>query len=491
MKLKTKITNLTTGGPLVAILNLADANLLNVKPLDRININYNKKKATAIVDLDIESKHVKRGEIGLFHELGKKLNLKSKIEIKINKAIKPESLYHIREKLDGKTLKKEDIEEIINDINDNNLTESEIAYFISGCYKKDLTAEETAYFAQALIKNIEKLGLKEKIIVEKHCIGGLAGNRTTPIVVPIIAAAGIIIPNTSTRSITSAAGTTDVVEIIMPIAHKKEEIKNIIKKTNGCLVWDGNLNISSAENKIIKIEKPVNLDCEGIMIASILAKKVTLNATHVLIDIPFGRETKVTIKKEAKLLKKGFISLGKKLNMKIKVAITNGSQPIGNGIGPALEAKDVLLVLQNIGPEDLKNKSIKLAGIILKMCGKPKKLARILLESGEAYKKMKEIIIAQGGNPNIQPEEIKLSKFKKTIYSNKKGKIKNVDNLLTSKYAKLAGAPSEKGSGIYLHKHKKDKIKEKEPLFTVYSEDKLRLVHIVALNKRNPIYIIK
>jgi len=488
MKLKAKITNLSTGGPFVVILNIANANLLNLNPLDRINLKLNDKKATAIVDIDIESKHIKKGEIGIFHELAKKFNIKTNTEIKINRAIKPNSILYIKDKLDGKTLTKEQINEIIKDINENNLTEAEIAYFVSGCYEHELDSNEIVYFTEAIIKDLERLDLREKTIADKHCIGGLAGNRTTPIVVPIIAASGITIPNTSTRSITSAAGTTDVLEMLLPISHSKKEIKDILKITKACLVWDGNLNLHSAENKIIKIEKPVSLDCEGIMIASILAKKAALNATHILIDIPIGEETKMSSIKKSKHLKKKFIKLGKKLHMKVKVIITNGSQPIGNGIGPGLEARDVLLVLQNKGPKDLKEKSIKLAESLLKLCNKPKRLARQILESGEAYKKMQEIIKAQGGNPNIQPENIKLSKYKKTFYSQKKGKITKVSNHLTAKYAKLAGAPSEKGSGIYLYKHLKEKVKENEPLFDVYSEDREQIKLISKLNKKEPIY---
>src|SRR3989344_1345145 len=402
MKLKTKKIDLSTGSNLIAIINKINANFLNLKPMSRILIK--EKKITAIVEIDTESRYVKSGEIGLSQELFKIVNKKT---INIIKANKPASVFYIKDKLLGKELNKEQINEIIQDVYNNNLADIELTYLISACFKSGLSKGEVVALTKAIIKNSEKLNLKEKIIADKHCIGGLAGNRTTMIVIPIIAAAGITTPKTSSRSITSPAGTSDVMEILAPVSHSKEEIKTIIKKTNACLVWGGALDLAPVDDKLIKIEEPLGINPEGIMLASIIAKKACVNATHILIDIPVGDETKITTRKKARDLKKKFIELGKKLNMKIKVAITNGSQPIGNGIGPALEAKDVLLVLQNIGPEDLKNKSIKLAGIILKMCGKPKKLARILLESGEAYKKMKEIIIAQGGNPNIQPEKIK------------------------------------------------------------------------------------
>ena len=280
-------------------------------------------------------------------------------------------------------------------------------------------------------------------------------------------------------------------EVLASVSHSKKEIKGILKITKACLVWGGALDLAPADDKIIKIEEPISINYEGLMIASILAKKVVVNANRIIIDIPVGNEAKIQRYKDAKHLKKKFIKLGKKLHMKVKVIITNGSQPIGNGIGPGLEARDVLLVLQNKGPKDLKEKSIKLAESLLKLCNKPKRLARQILESGEAYKKMQEIIKAQGGNPNIQPENIKLSKYKKTFYSQKKGKITKVSNHLTAKYAKLAGAPSEKGSGIYLYKHLKEKVKENEPLFDVYSEDKERLKQISHLIKKFNIYTVK
>ncbi len=318
-----------------------------------------------------------------------------------------------------------------------------------------------------------------------NCTGGIPGNRTTMIIVPIIAAAGFTIPKTSTKSITSPAGTADTMEVLAEISHSKEKIQEIVKKTNGCIVWGGTLDLASADDKLIKIEKALSLDPEGILLASVLAKKSAANSTHVLIDIPVGPNTKIKTKEKAEELSHKFIELGKKLNLKIKTMISDGSQPIGNGIGPALEARDILLVLQNKGPKDLKNKAVYMASLMLEMVGVKNPYAKALhiLESGLAYKKMKEIIKAQGGNPEIKPEEINLGKFRYEIKEKKSGIITHINNELISRIAKIAGAPINKGAGINCYLRVGDKVKKEDTLFTIYAEDEKKLNYAINLNK--------
>ena len=273
------------------------------------------------------------------------------------------------------------------------------------------------------------------------------------------------------------SGTADCVEVFAPVSHSKQKIIEIVKKTNGCMVWGGTLDLASADDKLIKLEKPLSLDPEGFLLASILAKKASEDCNHVLIDIPIGIEAKIKTEERAKDLAKKFIILGDKLKIKVKVIITNGAEPIGKGIGPALEAIDVLQVLKNNGPEDLKKKSVFMAGMILEMAGikNGKQKAIEILESGLAYKKFQEIIKAQGGNPNIKVENIKLGQYKYNFTANKAGKIKYISNKLICKIAKIAGAPQDKGAGIYINKKLNDKVIKNEILFTIYAESKDKL----------------
>ena len=451
--------------------------MLGIEVLDRLKLRRGLKKVIVAVDFAYGRKNVEGNEIGLFLDVAEAIGIKENDLLDVNIVPKPESLQYIKKKLDKHELSKKEIDTIIRDLVSNELTEVESTYFVSACYVNGMTMDETAYLIEAITKNGGRLKFKNKYVLDKHCIGGLSGNRTTPIIVPIIAAAGYLIPKTSTRSITSPSGTSDTMEVLAPVAHSKKEIMKIVKKTNACMVWGGTLELASADDKLIRLERPLSLDPQGILLASILAKKSAANSTHILIDIPVGREAKIRNTEKAKDLAKKFIMLGERFAMKVKVIITDGSQPVGNGIGPALEAREVMAVLENKGPKDLRDKSLYMASLLLEMVGIKDgyKKSLEILTSGRALEKMKDIIRLQGGNPNIKSENIKVGKYSFTYYSRKSGKIVYLSNDLVSRLAKVAGAPFDKGAGIYLHAKLNDIIKKSSPLFTIYAENKEKL----------------
>lgn len=490
MELKVKKVNISSGGPLIVLLHEEDVRRLDLKPLDRIKLKHNSRSITTAVDIAGKGE-IKEGYIGLFQEVFNKLKAKENGKLKVELEPKPLSLQYIKKKLDGESLSKYEINEIIKDIIANNLTEIEMTYFVSASYINGLTLYESSYLTEAILESGSTLKLNKYPILDKHSIGGVPGNRTTPIVVSIVAAAGFTIPKTSTRSITSVSGTADTVEVLAPVIHSKKKIEKIVKKTKACMVLGGALDLASADDKLIKIERPLSLDPEGILLASILAKKAAVGSTHVIIDIPIGKGTKIEEKSKAKRLERNFKQLGKLLGMEIKVVLTNGVQPIGNGIGPALEARDVLLVLQNKGPVDLRKKSIFLASNLLKLAGVKNANKKVLeiLEKGLAYKKIQEIIKEQGGNPNIQPEKIKLANTKYNVKAKKSGTVKYIHNKLLTRIAKLAGAPAHKGSGIYLNVHLKNKVKKNDVLFTIYAANKKKLEYALKLLEK-PVILI-
>ena len=281
-------------------------------------------------------------------------------------------------------------------------------------------------------------------------------------------------------------------EVLSEVSFPVEEIKKIVKKTNGCLVWGGAVNLASADDKLIRVRNPISLDPEGMLLASIIAKKAAVNATHVLIDIPVGRGSKISDKKDALRLRNKFIMLANKFNMKIKVMFTDGRQPIGNGIGPALEAIDVLRVLQGGGSETLREKSLKIASLMLEMAGEKNAddKASNILDSGLAYEKMKEIIEAQNGNPDIKIKDIKIGRYEYNLNSNKSGIISNINNNIISKIARIAGAPNDKSAGIYLNAHLNDFVKKNATLFTIYSKSREKLEYAADMIKMdNPVLI--
>lgn len=496
MKLRVKNLGWSAGIP-VAMLHKNTADKIGIHPKDRISIktfSKNPKEISAVVNV-VKNHVVKENELAVSSEIKKILSLKKRSSVDVNFAGNPESLNYIKKKLDGHELSKKEISYIIRDIVNNSLSEAEIAMFISAMYEKGTTFKETLFLTEAISESGKKLSLKNKMVADKHSIGGIAGNRTTPIVVAICAAGGLTMPKTSSRAITSAAGTADTIETIAEVEFPMSKVKKIISKTNACMVWGGSLGMVPADSKIIKIEKALSIDPKAQLLASIMSKKLAVGSKYILIDIPYGKFAKVT-KQKAENLKNDFERLGKHFNLKLKVILTPGKEPIGNGVGPVLEIIDVIKVLdpRKKGPKDLEEKSIFLSGKLFELTGKVKKnsgekLAREILYSGKAFEKFKEIINAQNGAKDL--EKIKPGKYKKNIVSKHTGKIKEINNKKINSLARVAGCPIDKQSGLYLHKHVGEKVKQREKLITIYAISRARLREAVRYYKKEkPIKII-
>ncbi len=486
MELKIKLLKWSAGFP-VAMLNEKTASKLGIHAKDRVSIKTLSKNPKEIsTSIDTIKRLVKEDEIAVSSETKERLDLKTRQKVEVNLASEPKSLIFIKKKLDKKSLSEKEINEIIKDVVNNSLSEPEIALFISAMYEQKMSLNETIYLIKAILKFGNRIVLKNKFVVDKHSIGGVSGNRTTPIIVSICAAAGLIVPKSSSKAITSAAGTADVIETIARIEFSIAEVKKILRKTNACMVWGGALGMIPADSKIIRVEKILKIDPVAQLLASIMSKKLASGSEYILIDIPYGKTAKLN-KTKALELKKKFEQLGRYFNKKLKCVLTDGSQPIGNGIGPALELFDVIKILnpREKGPRDLEKKSLFLAGEILEMTGKAKrgggiKMAKEILDSGEAFEKFKQIIQVQGGNL----KKIKIAKFKKNIFSKKSRKILEIDNKKINSLARISGCPVDKFSGVYLYFHVGDKLKKGEKILTIYSESNSRLKQAIKFYKK-------
>ena len=492
MKLKVKFLTWTAGIP-VAMLKEKTAEKAGLRAKDRVNIKLDSKKEFTVILDTIKKGLINENEIAVSNETRRILHLRVGQEVDIKIAPMTESLKHIKKKLHGGSLSQKEMNEIIEDVVNNSLSEAEIALFISAMYRYGTSLKETIYLINSILESGSKLNLKREMTVDKHSIGGVAGNRTTPLVISICAATGLIFPKTSSRAITSAAGTADVIETIAQVDFSMKSLKKIIKKTNACMVWGGSLGMVPADSKIIQVEKILKIDPEAQLLASIMSKKLAIGSNYILIDIPYGKSAKVS-RKKAEDLRKKFIQIGKYFKKKIMVVLTDGSQPIGEGIGPVLELIDIIKILdpEQKGPEDLLKKSVFLSGQILEMTKKAKKghgekLAREILLSGKAFEKFKQIIKAQKG----KLKKLEPSKFRKSLISQKSGKIQEIDNKKINSLARVAGCPGDKSAGIYLYVHKKDKIKKKEKLLTIYAESKSRLNEAIRFYKEIKPIIIK
>jgi len=405
-----------------------------------------------------------------------------------------EAVEAIRRKLIGKTLTYKEIFAVMDEVAHNKLGDVLTTYFAASGYSKGFTNEELFFLTKAMVETGEKLHFSG-IVADKHSIGGVPGTRTTLIVVPIVAAAGFKIPKSSSRAITTPDGTADDMEVLSRVEFTKDEIYEIVKKTNGCIVWGGSFHIAPADDVMIHVERPLLFESYDKIIVSIMAKKVAFGSNHVVIDLPYGKTVKVHKEENAKILKEKFEYIAEKFSIKIKVLIHKTEEPLGRGIGPILETRESIRVLEQSPdrPLDLEYRALNLAGALLDLCldthdktlkqkiekefGTGREWAKNLLSTGAALKKMKEIVIAQDGKQNISSNHLSLSlgNYSAKIVATHPGKIEFIDSKNITNVAKILGAPSQKGAGIYLDKKIGDKVGKGDTLYTLYSESMYNL----------------
>lgn len=492
IQLKLRPLDMETGRPVV-VLHEDDAEELSHVPGDRIRVLTQTKTFTLIANTT--RRLVSRGELGTFIEATQLLGLPKDSEIRVTLAPRPLSSTAIKKKLSGGTLSDEEIGNIIRDIVSENLTSTELTAFVVGCYTKGMSLEETISVVRHMVETGERLEFETGPVLDVHSIGGVPGNKYALITVPIAAAAGLMVPKTSSRAITSAAGTADIVEVLANVNLDLDEIKKIVMKVGGVLAWGGAVKLAPADDIIIRVERMLGIDPRCQLLASVMSKKIAVGAEKVVIDIPVGAGTKIENLEDARDLAHDFIELGHRLGVQVETAITYGEQPVGHAVGPALEAREALETLMGKGPGSLVEKAVSLAGIMLELggvapAGLGRERAMEILTSGRAYQKIKEIIAAQGGNPDIRPEEIPVGDKKEVITAPTSGYITRIYNDRVNEIARTAGAPHDKGAGIRLLLKKGSKVSAGDPLVEIYAEHEGRLDEALAVaKKRFPIRI--
>ncbi|OGH17680.1 MAG: hypothetical protein A2868_01895 [Candidatus Levybacteria bacterium RIFCSPHIGHO2_01_FULL_40_15b] len=402
------------------------------------------------------------------------------------------ALEAIRKKLVGKKLSYKEIYAVMDEIAHDRLGEVLTTYFVASGYSEGFSDEELYYLTRAMVETGEKLHFRG-LVADKHSIGGVPGTRVTIIIVPIIASCGFKIPKSSSRAITTPAGTADAMEVLAPVAFTKKQIYKIVKKTNACIVWGGSINIAPADDEIIKIEEPLLFESYDKIVVSVMAKKAAFGVTHVIIDLPYGKSVKIHRLEDAEVLKRKFQFLGRKFNIKVDALIYKINEPAGNGIGPLLEARDSLKVLEQAEdrPVALEELSLDLAAKLLELSLKDtsgdiketyeknykstRDWARNILVSGKAHDKLSEIIEAQGGNPKIKSSDLKPGEYCSALEAGFNGKVTRIINKNITTVARILGAPHDKKAGMVLNKKTGHEVKKGDELLCLYSDSKYRL----------------
>jgi thymidine phosphorylase len=409
-------------------------------------------------------------------------------------AVAPGQAEHfLYQKIGGSALSRDSYAQLLPAIIRGGFPLADVQTFLVAC-TLHLTHDEIVGLAYARTLLYPRLAWPQAMVVDKHSMGGIPGSRVTMVVIPIVAAHGLLIPKTSSRAITSAAGTADAMEVLARVDLNFDEVQACVLSTKGCIVWNGKLNHSVLDDAINPIVRPFGLDTRNWSVASILSKKFTAGATHVVIDIPYAGSGKVKTLEEASELARLFESVGSAMGLVVKAFPTDGSGPIGCGIGPALEARDVMQVLDNHpqAPADLRAKSLFFAAHILALdpavgsFDNGHRLATELLESGAARRRMDAIVAQQG----LVPADHQATQHIE-VRATQAGLVRAIDGGIISGIARQAGAPGLKLAGVDLKKSVGDKVHKGELLYLIQGTDMAQLQLASQLAEQNHGYALE
>lgn len=493
-QLKIRRVNLDTGRENVAVISRRSKALRPevFRGFSRVEVQRQSKVLLATLLITDDDSLVGPGEIGLSDPAFRRFGAPVGDFASVTPSAPPASMDAVRAKIQGRTLSEAEIAGIVGDLTRFRYSDMEIAAFLFS-FASFTTSDELLALTKAMAHTGTQLRWDTPIVVDKHCIGGIPGNRTSMVVVPIVAAHGLMIPKTSSRAITSPAGTADTMEVLARVDLDVDAMKEVVSACNGCLVWGGHVNLAPADDILISVERPLSLDTREQMVASIISKKLAAGSSHLLIDLPVGPTAKLVNATEAMRLRKLFEFVGDRFGIAIEAITTDGRQPIGTGIGPVLETHDVMAVLSNDpgAPPDLREKSLRLAAHLLEYDpalrgGTGYARARELLESGAALKQMQKIIDAQG--PSVCRTD--LGTLTIDVPAPADGVVTSIDCLRLNRIARTAGAPIDKGAGIKIFKKIGDRVEQGEPFYRIYCMDQPEHDLAVAAARQESGYVI-
>ena len=456
-------------------------------PRSQVLLRADGREVTAILFQGAEE-WLERDEIGLSDAAWEQLHGREGELVSVSHVHPLHSMQWIRGRIFGQPIRPEAFNEIIHDVVAGRYSDVQLSAFVTSGSSVPFSDDETFALTKAMVQAGEQLRWDHGIIVDKHSVGGLPGNRTSPIVVAIVAASGLTIPKTSSRAITSPAGTADAMETVTKVDLGPTLMRQVVDAEGGCLAWGGALNLSPADDIFIGVERQLDVDPEGQLIASVLSKKIAAGATHVVLDVPVGPTAKVRSEETAERLSDRMTRMGSRFGLNVRCILSEGTQPVGRSVGPALEMMDVLSVLrcEAGAPSDLRERALRLAAAVIAV-GKcvdivdAYELGRRTLDSGIAYAKFERICLAQGGF-----RDPVAAKLQQTIVAPRRGRVSLMNNRAIAQLAKLAGAPDMPAAGLRLHVRLGDEVEAGQPLITLYADTQAELTYPLTYAEATP-----
>ena len=456
--------------------------------LSKVEVRANGRRILASLNVVDDDCIVGVDELGLSEDAFAQLGVANGHPASISQAEPAGSIPALHRKIAGERLNREDFRRIVRDIAEHRYSKIELTAFVVACNQGELDREEVYFLSDAMADVGRRLDWREQPVVDKHCIGGIPGNRTSMLVVPIVAAHGMLCPKTSSRAITSPAGTADTMETLAPVDLDLATMRRVVDQEGGCIAWGGAVHLSPADDIFVRVERELDVDTEGQLIASVLSKKIAAGSNHVVLDIPVGPTAKVRTEEAADRLGDRLIAVAAHFGLAATCIRTDGSQPVGRGIGPALEAHDILAVLQNKpdAPGDLRHRAAVLAGAALEIGGAAEPgagyaLALATLADGQAWTKFQRICQAQGGMRE-PPRALHI----RPLTAARAGRIVQINNRKIAQLAKLAGAPEAKAAGVTMEVMLGADVGIGQPLLQLHADTAGELAYAMEYACRNP-----
>ncbi len=364
----------------------------------------------------------------------------------------------IAKKRDAKELTEEEIKFFIDGYVKGNIADYQMSALLMAIYLNGMSYKETAILTNCMAHSGEMIDLSSinGIKVDKHSTGGV-GDKTTLIISPIVAACGVPVAKMSGRGLGHTGGTIDKMESIpgMKIAIEKERFFEIVKEVGLSVVGQSG-NLVPADKKIYAL-RDVTATVESIPLiaSSIMSKKIAAGSDRILLDIKVGSGAFMKTKEDAIELGKTMVAIGEKVGRETVAIITDMDRPLGKAIGNSLEISEVCEVLKGRGPEDLRQICIELSANMLYLANKGtldecRSMAIKVLDNGEAFEKLKAMVLAQGGDVSVLEDNSKFAKakIKGELISEKDGYIYSIDTEKCGISAMVMGAGREKKDSI-------------------------------------------
>ena len=488
MRLKLRSVGIDSQEPVV-ILNEDDCLTMGVDVNDKVKVDFGR---TMIMSVLISDHPKQKGYVTVPASLMDKCIIGEDVYADVEYSPLPESVKGIKKKINGGSLSREEIDSIVRDIQEGALTAQEILSFVSAFNINNTDISEVADLTRSMAATGKTVAFGSDDVYDFHSLGGVPGNKITPIVVSIVASKGLLIPKLSSRAISSACGTSDYVETFCDVELDTDSLITAVNSAGGVFAC-GNVDYAPVGKEIIRAEKPMGIDPRPMMLASIMSKKVALGIRHLLTDIPMGKGSKIESLSEAEDYARDIIALGKELGMRIECVVTNADQPVGMTIGPILEAKECIRALETgTGDPSLIEKACSMAGILLEMSGitDGKAEAERILKSGLAHRKFLEIVRVQGGSGDLRSNDLNPGMIVKDVHAKRDGYVQYVDNQCMVAIARGAGSPSDKGAGIEMLHKRGDYVKEGDVLFRIYAENQAKSDRATeSARSRRPMYV--